>query len=126
MRGPLIVISIAMTLTFPMLFSACAAKPQNPSFPLNFSQASRALAEMRAEPKPLQRPLVIIGGFLDPNVSPPLFKSFFQSVTRDSRIITVSVGLCGSFEECRRKTIEAVDEACPSNDPNFTAEVDVV
>jgi len=115
-----------MTLTFPFLFSACAAKPENPSFPLNFSQATQALADMRADPKPLQRPLVVIGGFLDPNVSPPLFKSFFQTLTRDSQIITVSVGLCGSFEECRRKVIKAVDEACPTNDPQFTSEVDVV
>src|SRR4051794_20720524 len=98
MRRRIFVLSIAMTLTFPLLFSACAAKPQNPSFPLNFSQASHALDEMRADRKPLQRPLVIIGGFMDPNISPPLFKSFFQSVTRDSQIITVAVGLCGSFE----------------------------
>jgi hypothetical protein len=81
---------------------------------------------MRADPQKLSRPLVIIGGFGDPNVSPPLFKSFFQTICHDSQIITVSVCFCQSFNECRDKVIEAVDKAFPSADPNFTTDVDVV
>src|SRR4051812_11014358 len=47
----------------PFLSTACAAKPQNPSFPVTFSQAETAIDQMRADPHPLSRPLVIIGGF---------------------------------------------------------------
>jgi hypothetical protein len=113
-------------LSIPFLLMACAAKPENPSFPISFSDAQKAVNEMRADPRPLARPLVIVGGFGDPNVSPPLFKSFFKSISCDQQIVTVSICFCQSFNECRQKVIEAVDKACPSNDPNFTAEVDVV
>jgi hypothetical protein len=118
--------SMSSIFSIPFLFTACAAKPTNPSFPVTFSQAGKAVDQMRADPQPLSRPLVIIGGFGDLNISPPLFKNFFQTISRDSQIITVSVGLCQSFHECRQKVIEAIDEALPSTDPAFTAEVDVV
>ena len=113
-------------VSIPFLLSACADKPANPSFPVTFSQAHKAVAEMRNEPRQLSRPLVIIGGFADVNFSPPLFKSFFRGISCDSQIITASVGLCQSFNDCRQKVIEEVDKACPSDDPMFTAEVDVV
>src|SRR5687767_8443131 len=107
-------------LSIPFMLSACAARPENPSFPVSFAQAAKAVDEMRAQPRPLSRPLVIIGGFGDPNVSPPLFKNHFKSISRDSQIITVSLCFAQSFDECRRKVIEAVDRACPSDDPSFT------
>lgn len=119
-------LKMSCILSVPFLFPACAGKPANPSFQVTFSQAHKAVAEMRDEPRRLSRPLVIIGGFGDVNISPPLFKSFFQNISCDSRIITVSVGLCQSFNECRQKVIEDVDRSCPSDDPMFTAEVDVV
>jgi hypothetical protein len=121
-----VLLKMAAVLSIPFLFTACACKPQNPSFPVTFSQAGKAVDDMRAQPRQLSRPLVIIGGFGDPNVSPPLFKNFFQSICRDSQIITVSVGLCQSFHECRQKVIEEIDKALPTTDPDFTAEVDVV
>ncbi|HEV8293232.1 MAG TPA: hypothetical protein VGP94_14955, partial [Tepidisphaeraceae bacterium] len=86
-----VILNMTGLLSIPFLFTACAATPANPSFPLNFSDAGKAVDQMRAEPQKLSRPLVIIGGFGDPNVSPPLFKSFFQTICRDSQIITVSV-----------------------------------
>lgn len=103
-----------------------APAPTNPSFPATFSEARQALDQMSAHPRPLDRPLVVIGGFLDPNVSPPLYKWHFQRLTNDDRIVTVSVGFCGSFDECRQKVLEAVDRAYPSADPTWTTEVDVV
>ena len=121
-----VILNMTGLLSIPFLFTACAAKPQNPSFPVTFSQAGKAVDQMRADPKPLSRPLVIIGGFGDLNISPPLFKNFFQTISRDSRIITVSVCFCQSFNECRQKVIEQIHKAIPSTDPDFTAEVDVI
>ena len=115
------------TIALSLILCSCATPPQNPSFPVTFDQASRAVSQMRDDPRPLPRPLVIIGGFMDPNVSPPLFKSYFSQITTDhTKIIPVSVGLFGSFDQCRRAVIEAVDNACPSEDPTWTSEVDVV
>lgn len=98
----------------------------NPSFSVTFDEAKEALDVMRANPRRLARPLVIVGGFMDPNVSPPLFDHFFRGVTGDTRIVTVSIGFCNSFDECRKRIIDAVDKAYPSDDPLWTTEVDVV
>jgi hypothetical protein len=103
-----------------------APNPPNPSFPVTFDQADTALSEMAAAPRPLQRPLVVIGGFWDFNVTSPIYRHHFRRLTSDDRIVCVSVGFCGSFDECRRKVIDAVDAAFPSDDPDWTTEVDVV
>jgi hypothetical protein len=118
----LVIGSVLLTL----LTGCYSAQPINPSFPVSFDEARDALNEMRANPRRLPRPLVIVGGFMDPNVSPPLFDNFFRGVTGDTRMVTVSIGFCTSFDECRKRIIDAVDEAYPSADPQWTTEVDVV
>ena len=117
---------VSLLLMLALVGCADAPQPLNPSFPITFSQARAALDQMAAQPQPLSRPLLIIGGFMDPNVSPPLYKLEFQRLTGDDRIVTASVGFCGSFDECCKSAIDAVQQAYPSTDPNWTTEVDVV
>ena len=52
------------------LFAAggCAASPPNPSFPIATADAERLLGEMEKDRKPLARPLVVLGGYLDPGL----------------------------------------------------------
>jgi hypothetical protein len=107
------------------LLTACS-HTDNPSFPLNDSEAKSALGQMAHNPVRLKRPLVIIGGFLDPDVSPSAFKDTFESVSIQPLIIRVNIGFCHSFEQCRENVIAAVDAACPPTDPIWTQEVDVV
>jgi len=109
-----------------LFLPACTALPSNPSFSVTTSDAERALDEMRESRKPLRRPLVIIGGFMDPNLSPPFFRWRLDRVINDDRMVLVAPGFCRSFAECRKLVIDAVDHAFPSNDPNFTTEVDVI
>ena len=104
----------------------CAVQPNNPSFPLEKAQAERALSVMAEHPRPLARPLLLVGGFWDFHLSTPLYRWYFHRTSGDDRIVCVNVAFCGSFDECRRKLIEAVDEAFPNRDPQFTTEVDVV
>jgi Putative serine esterase (DUF676) len=105
----------------------CGAPPVNPAFAVSFAQAHAAIGEMRAEPKPLARPLVVIGGFADLNVSPPLYRHFFRGVARDAQIIPVSVGFCQTFDECREKVLAAVERSAPSGaEAQWTTEVDVM
>ena len=104
----------------------CAAVPTNPSFPITSTQAHQAIQQMRGDPRPLHRPVLLIGGFLDPDIAPTIYQSFFASVTTDAKLIPVSIGFCNSFAECRQKVIAAVDAAYPSTDPVWTTEVDVV
>jgi len=109
-----------------LLLAGCAATASNPSFPLTSAQAHQAIQQMRDDPHRLSRPVLLIGGFLDPDIAPTIYRSFFASVTIDAKLIPVSIGFCNSFADCRRKVIAAVDAACPSTDPNWTTEVDVV
>ena len=120
------VVSICCMLLVSGGMSGCAAQPTNPSFPLTVADARKAVDKMRLTPVQLQRPLVIIGGIGDPNFTPPIYRRWFERLTRDTKIITVSIGTCGSFESCRQAVVDAVDKACPSTDPLWTTEVDVM
>jgi hypothetical protein len=109
-----------------LLLAGCSATPVNPSFPVTDKQAQHAIDQMRADPRPLQRPVLLVGGYMDPNVVPTYQKLFFEKVSSNALLIPVSVGFCNSFGDCRDKVIEAVDQACPNHDPVWTSEVDVV
>ncbi|HEV2689080.1 MAG TPA: hypothetical protein VGV35_11010, partial [Bryobacteraceae bacterium] len=76
--------------------------------------------------KPLARPLVVVGGFLDPGVGAWVLESEFSSITSDRRIIGVSLGECLSFDDCRRKIVGEVERAWPTSNRAQTTEVDVV
>ena len=109
-----------------MMTAGCVTTPENPSFPVSIDQAHQAIDAMRVNPKPLPRPLVIIGGFLDLDVSPPLFEHYFRGLTGPGKIVTVSVGQFISFDACRQHVLDLVDRECPCTDPLWTAEVDVI
>jgi pimeloyl-ACP methyl ester carboxylesterase len=106
--------------------AGCMPQMVNPSFPVTQAQARDDIAQMQKNPKPLDRPVVIIGGFLDPNFSSHFEACFFRGVSRDPKIITISLFTCATFAECRQRIIEHVDKAFPSTDPDWTAEVDVI
>ena len=86
----------------------------------------RDLDRMAADRKPLERPLVVISGFMDPGLAAISMQARFASVTGDRRIATISLFECCSFAQCRRKIIDVVGRAFPSDDPSQTREVDVV
>jgi pimeloyl-ACP methyl ester carboxylesterase len=97
-----------------------------PTIPLTTAQARAALDDVALHRKPLDRPLVILGGYLDPGLGGAAVTSIVRQHIRDDRVITISFIFCKSFTECRRKVIEEVDRAFPSNDANATIEVDVI
>jgi pimeloyl-ACP methyl ester carboxylesterase len=108
----------------------CGPPPRvNPSFSVTTSDARAALRAMRDDPRPLARPLVILGGFSDPGwvaykVRSTVLKLFDRGDR--GRIIAVNFTGTGSFEQCRRRVIRAVNERFPSDDPARTVEVDVI
>jgi pimeloyl-ACP methyl ester carboxylesterase len=110
-----------------MLLSAgCAAPAQNPSFPLSLADAQADLRRMRGDPRPPQRPIVILGGFGDPGAGGAYVGGELRRELSDPRILATSFIFCRSFDDCRRKVIDAIDKKWPSDDPNETVEVDVI
>ena len=126
-RGSVRPVTRLLLLLMPLLPAlGCAAPPTNPSFPVSVVDAQRALGEMRTAPKPLVRPLVVLGGMNDPGFTSGMLRGRFRKLTGDDRVIGVAFVFCGDFDDCRRRVIEAVDRAFPSDDPDFTTEVDVL
>ena len=100
--------------------------PLNPSFPLTMSAARAALDYDQAHPKPLRRPLLIVGGFADPGFGTRSLLRQFRAATGDDRIVAVSLGYEQSWAQCRLDIVAAVDAAFPTADPGRTTEVDVI
>lgn len=108
------------------ILAGCGPQPVDPAFPVSIQWARGDLARMAAQPKPLERPLVVISGFIDPGFAALSMHAQFHAVTGDDRIATISLFDCLSFEECRQKILGVVERAFPSDDPSQTTEVDVV
>ncbi|MEM9916031.1 MAG: hypothetical protein AAF911_13840 [Planctomycetota bacterium] len=113
-----------------LLAAGCAnLTAVNPSFELSHADAQAELKAMRAEPVPLERPLIFLGPFVDPFIAELVSvghaKKYF---TDDQNIGGVSFVLWDNFDACRAKTIRKVDRLFPSADPDSidTVEVDVI
>ncbi len=110
-----------------MLVTGCrAAEPSgNPSFPLSRDAGAAVLADAAAHPKPLRRPVVIVGGYVD-FLGAALLARDFAGYLHDDHVIAVSLATAGSFDDCRGRIVDAVEAAHPSAVPGQTVEVDVV
>ena len=111
---------LATTLT------GCASDPVNPSFPTQLDAAKDDLKRIEASPQPLDRPLVVISGFLDPGISSSWLKAEFSALTTDRRIVAVDLFDCGTLQECREKIVKAVDKSFSNDSKEATLEVDVI
>ncbi len=109
-----------------LLLDSCGVEPVNPSFPVSIADAKKILHRDIDHPVVLERPLLIVGGFMDPGVAPFVLRGEFLSWTGDERIISVPLGWVSSFDQARRDIIATVDQAFPCSDPAVTTEVDVI
>lgn len=109
-----------------MLLAGGCRSNVNPSFSVSPDDAEQAIAAMRADPKPQARPLVIVGGFADPGIGPWRVAMDYTKPFESPRVITVTSTFGSDMLDCRRRMIEAVDKAYPTDDPNETVEVDVI
>ena len=107
---------------------ACSAdSPANPSFALTVSEARAELAEMEGSPRGAVRPVVVVGGYADPGIVTSQLASRLRAVLEPvTPIITVAPGWCGAMEKAREMLLEAVEDALPGGEGEWTAEVDVV
>lgn len=97
-----------------------------PSPGVSIAQAKEILHQIEEHPKPLERPIVILGGYLDPGMGSSAVASIVRHHVSDDRIVAVNFVFCATFDECRDTVIKAVDAAYPTADAMQTAEVDVI
>ena len=109
------------------LSGGCTTQKINPSFNVTTDSAKQVIAQIQANPKPLRRPVVVLAGWADPGfVNHYWMKNLRQAGVSDDRMLGFSFVFKGRFDHCRNHVIEAVQKTWPSDDPNWTTEVDVV
>jgi hypothetical protein len=120
--GPFALIAVLAAIA-----GGCATGYINPSFPLTVRDAERAIADMRADPRPLARPVVVLGGIHDPGFAAPAVARRIRKACGDGApVIAVSFFGASTFDACRQRAVEAVQTAWPSDDDGATVEVDVI
>ncbi|MBI4602842.1 MAG: hypothetical protein HY721_12870 [Planctomycetes bacterium] len=115
----------AAFLLAPFLPACCVLEPVNPSFAIGAGDAARELRAARQAPRRLARPVVVLGGYLDPMGAAWIAREV-RRLTGDERVLAVHFPSCGTFDACRDRLIAAVDRAFPSTDPSWTTEVDAI
>lgn len=101
--------------------------PLNPAFPLRYAEAREALASMQQEPRKPVRPIVVASGIHDPGlISGRLARDLHELLHPEAEIVHVAFFGANTFDACRDRLIESLEEACPSPHEDATIEVDVV
>jgi hypothetical protein len=107
------------------LILGCAA-PRNPSFDLSIRDAKRDIKRMKADPKPLERPVVVVTGWADMMFMSMHWRPILRDTVGQRETVVVNFWGADTFDAARAKVIEAINERWPSEDPDQTIEVDVV
>lgn len=109
------------------LAAGCSAdRPLNPSFPLTLDQARVAMKQMNAKAVPLQRPVIVVGGYHDFGLASGNTRSRVEGMVSHPSVINVTMVGGGGFDSAAARLIAAVEKAFPCSDPNWTSEVDVI
>src|SRR5688572_22449858 len=111
-----------------LLLAGCSQQV-NPSFPLTSDDAKVAWSAMADNPKPLARPVLVLGGIYDPGLAAAQVEHSLREIVGEAdhgKIVHVGFLDTLSFDGAAAKAIEALDMDLPSNDPARTTEVDVI
>jgi pimeloyl-ACP methyl ester carboxylesterase len=120
-------LNLAPIFTAVVLLVGCACdQSMNPELPITTVQAGEMLREMGREQRPLDRPVVVATGLYDPGFVSSHIRSVIKRATGDDRVIGVSFFWCFDFESARKRLVEHVERAWPSDNANETVEVDVI
>ena len=122
MRRPALSIVGALTL------AGCSLhQPENDSFRLSSGDADIAWREMKTDPAPLARPVVVLSGIFDSGGGSDAVALHIRDITSsDDQVISIDFVGAHTFDECARRVIAAIDAKFPCADPAQTTQVDVV
>lgn len=86
----------------------------NPSFDLSRSDARAGLREMAEQPRPAARPVLVLGGYLDPGLLTESLAGDLASVLEGGPVITVSFSMTSDFDACRARVLRELEERHPA------------
>lgn len=120
----------AVLTTLPLvLCSGCLTLPHpNPAFPATPERLRAERQRMRANPAPLERPVVVLGGYrATPQMAQDLAHELRLLTSRNpDDFLPISYTFAADIDEIAAEVIRRVEERFPSEDPARTVEVDVV
>lgn len=97
------VMAAAMTLG-----SGCVHGTSNPRYPEPAAEASLGLSRYAQSPWVPQRPILVLGGYMDPGfASGTLERALRNACGPDTKIVAVSFGDCTSMAQCRDRVMAA-------------------
>lgn len=126
MRGVFTFFRVCLTTGLIWTAGCQTDKLTNPSFPLSVADAKSDLKRMTGQPKPLARPVLALGGFVDPGFAADDLARRIRQHTGDDRVISVAFAFASTFDDCSDRIIQQLEKAFPSDRANETIEVDVV
>lgn len=86
----------------------CVTPSANPRFPEPASEAARALSEYSRAPQASARPILVLGGYMDPGMaSGSLARALRSAIGPQAEIVAVSFGDCTSMAQCRDRVLAA-------------------
>ncbi len=109
--------------------SAPSRPASPPSFTLSLDDAAADLARMAADPRPLSRPLVVLGGYRSPTSLPrSLADALMRTLAEPSRqdVLVIAYPLVDTFPDAARLVVDTINARWPAADADETVEVDVV
>lgn len=100
----------------------------NPSFPASWREIAAEHTRMRAEPVGVERPVLVLSGYRSPSLVAKRLAYEIRRLTgaKSEMVVTLAYLDAGTIEEPARRAVSLVEKRFPSDDPEWTAEVDVV
>ncbi len=75
---------------------------------------------------PLPRPVIVIGGFVDPGFTATHVASYVREETGEQRVLAVHPGWLLGFDDAAEMVVDAVEKHFPIDDLDETVAVDVI
>lgn len=117
------------TLLLALVLSGCTTLTgPSQDNPLSKSELRTEIEQMQAEPVALERPVIVIDGWLAYGGA-SVIKRELQDLTGGDGALFISYSyplIFSTLESNAHNVVKIVEERWPSNDPNWTSEVDVV
>ena len=115
-------------VAFVFLLSGCFApqRDPNPSFNVSLESSTLDLERMRADPKPAQRPVLIVSGIADPSISTDAIFSAIAPTLMEPSLIKVDFLGTTTFPQARAALLQATRDGLHLGAEDAIPEVDVV